>query len=91
MFSHLSEDCAAASCVREQGLFGWTHGPFGRDAVQELQYLPRSLAVHSPSERTDGPSGRAVVPVLNPEYPVRRPSGRLRTRHTKRLEKAMLP
>jgi hypothetical protein len=35
--------------------------------------VPRSLAVRSPSEWTDGPSGRAAVPVLNPECPVRSP------------------
>jgi hypothetical protein len=35
--------------------------------------VPRSLAVRSPSEWTDGPSGRAATPVLNPECPVRSP------------------
>jgi hypothetical protein len=53
--------------------------------------VPRSLAVRCLSERKDGPSGRAAVPVLNPECPVRSPSGRFRTRRTKGLEKAMLP
>jgi hypothetical protein len=38
MFSLPSEDCAAASEVWEQGPSGQSHGPFGRDAVQELQY-----------------------------------------------------
>jgi hypothetical protein len=35
--------------------------------------VPCSLPVRSSSEWKDGPSGRAAVPVLNPECPVRSP------------------